>query len=480
MKSICETNETGENSAEYILPFTSVTENSTNLGTTTRRGSGNDFGSVGTDETSDPGQSTDKTKEKKSKKEKKHKKEKKKKKKKKAEEKLQNGMLEGKLEDDFDAFIAAKETLLFAPQDRVQGRRRETTSDANRWEDFHLDISNSEEHTPRTHSTATTMNSSASYDGKGQQMLPRDNDSPSEDGRDLSSLNGDMLKTYLTSQGQDEKLAVATAIAFENFLKQQEYHSDGASKASGSSKAGASHSRAESSHYASSHMSSHVSSTDDEDDNECEHEDLEGEYYEDDEEEYTVEHDFSDVSTLGWSAADDFGNNSWANGTFMSHEKSVASRGPISTNAEPFGEVRRNHEFVGSTRRVPNRVAAAQVKVVASLAPSRFLVNPNQDRTYEQQMASLSIDDRNVVMALKSSWLKSGRPPFPNSWYLRFARCSPGRPFTFTTAYKSMKAFDQRYMNLTMRAMEDQIRTMMLFPVPGLRSIKGHSSKYCG
>jgi hypothetical protein len=469
MKSSCETNDAGNHSTEYILPLTSVSEHNMNLRTTSRS-SGNDFGSVGTDETSDPGQSsTDNTKEKKFKKEKKHKKEKKKKKKKKAEEKLQNGMLEGKLEDDFDfdAFIASNQTKTFVPQDRVQGRRSETTAGAASWEDIHLDMSTSEEHTPRTHSTSTTMNSSASYDGKIQQMLPRNNeDSPSEDGRDLSQLNGDMLKTYLTSQGQDEKLAVATAIAFENFLKQQELHSDSASKVSGSSKAGASLSRAGSSHYESSHVSSN-----EEDD------DLEDEYDEG-EEEYTVEHDFSDVSTLGWSAADDFGNNSWANGTFISQGKSE-SRGPIAPNAEPFGEVRRNQEFVGSTRRVPNHVAAAQVKVVTSFAPSRFLVNPDQDRTYEQQMASLSIDDRNVVMALKSSWLKSGRPPFPNSWYLRFARCSPGRPFTFSTAYKTMKAFDQRYMNLTIRVMEDQIRTMMLFPVPGLRSINGHSSKYC-
>jgi hypothetical protein len=107
----------------------------------------------------------------------------------------------------------------FAPQDLAQGRRAQTTAGAAGWEDFHLDMSTSEEHTPRTHSTSTTMNSSSSYDGRRRQMLPRDNeDSPSEDGRDLSQLNGDMLKTYLTSQGQDEKLAVATAIAFENFL----------------------------------------------------------------------------------------------------------------------------------------------------------------------------------------------------------------------------------------------------------------------
>jgi hypothetical protein len=473
MKSVDNKSDTGEYSSEYILPLTSVSENSTNLRTVTR-GSGNEMGSVDTDESSEPGNSVDKRKEKKSKKEKKHKKEKKKKKKRKAEEKLQNGMLEGKLEDDFDAFIASKETMGFAPQHHVQGRGRETSAEVTGWEDFHLNISNSEEHTPRTHSTSTTMNSSASYDVNMHQMLPRDNqDSPSEDGRDLSQLNGEMLKTYLTSQGQDEHLAVATAMAFESFLKHHDLNSDSASKVSGSSKAGASQSRAGSSHYA---ASSNGSADDEDEDHEDE--DMEDEEYED-EEEYTIEHDFSDVSTLGWSAADDFGNNSWANGTFISHTKSE-NRGPIAANAEPFGEVRRNQEFMGSSRRVPNRVAAAQVKVVASLPPSRFLVNPDHDRTYEEQMAALSIDDRNVVVALKSSWLKSGRPPFPNSWYLRFARCSPGRPFTFSTAFKSMKAFDQRYMNLTIRTMEDQLRMMMLFPVPGLRSINGHSSKYCG
>lgn len=92
-------------------------------------------------------------------------------------------------------------------------------------------------------------------------------------------------------------------------------------------------------------------------------------------------------------------------------------------------------------------------------------------------MAALSIDERGVVNALKVRWLKSGRPPFPNSWYLRFARSSPGRPFTFKTAIKSMRKYDQRYMSLSMSTMEQQIRVKMLFPVKGLKSADGHDSK---
>ena len=40
-----------------------------------------------------------------------------------------------------------------------------------------------------------------------------------------------------------------------------------------------------------------------------------------------------------------------------------------------------------------------------------------------------------------------------------------------------MKAYDQRYMNLSIRSMEEQLLTKMIFPVPGLKSINGHNSE---
>lgn len=213
------------------------------------------------------------------------------------------------------------------------------------------------------------------------------------------------------------------------------------------------------------------------DEDEDEDEDEEYGDYDEDEEEGA---DFSDISTLGWSCADG-GGDPWASLSSFRHlgasgEKQAALLASAETHV-------RDEVFSGSTRKVPNRVAAAQARAVNAsalntAASARLLVKDSDSkRSYEQQMVSLSIDERKVVAALKESWIRSGRPPFPNTWYLKFARCSPGRPFTLKTAYKSMKAYDQRFMNLSIRNMEEQLLQKVIFPIQGLKSISGHNSK---
>ena len=100
-------------------------------------------------------------------------------------------------------------------------------------------------------------------------------------------------------------------------------------------------------------------------------------------------------------------------------------------------------------------------------------------RTLNQQLNTLSIDERKVVTALQTKWeSKTNRTPFPPDWYLRFAQCSPGTPFTMSSAWKVMKKFDRRYLTLSITTMEHQLMTQTLFPVRGLKSIEGHNSEW--
>ena len=95
--------------------------------------------------------------------------------------------------------------------------------------------------------------------------------------------------------------------------------------------------------------------------------------------------------------------------------------------------------------------------------------------------ATLSIDEQNCVNALKSRWearkSRSTRQRFTDEWYLRFARCSPGRPFHFPSAWKVMCNFSLRYLDLNIVGMERQLLTRTLFPIKGLQSCEGHESK---
>lgn len=449
-------------------------------------------------------------KEKKSKKEKKAKKDKKKKKKHKsssrATEKLLDGDMENAFDGNFDDFITKnREPAVIAAAPDEAHTRWLAQQEANQaWamangfhpnfpgpkqqEDFHQ--------TPKTQSTSTTMSSRGSLSdnfassmldalptsGHAKSVTSARSRNSADSGSNRSSASsqkslfkGDVLQSFLTHNGQDEKLALETAMAFESFLLEQQGNGIAIGPSSRENSESGSNQTGQDTEYSES----------DEEEDDCMEIDT---------------HDDSDVSTLGWSCAEEttFGS-SWSDGTFMSAAKSSAMSSkmqPSENGEDDFGMVRKNEKFVGGKsnsvnpndfsgggRRVPNRVAATQGRTMQlSMSQSvseRFANERREERSFEEQMASLTINERGVVTSLKARWIKSGRPPFPNMWYLKFARCSPGQPFTFKTAYKSMRKYNQYYMNLTIVMMEQQLLHKMLFPIPGLRSIQGHSSKWC-
>lgn len=111
--------------------------------------------------------------------------------------------------------------------------------------------------------------------------------------------------------------------------------------------------------------------------------------------------------------------------------------------------------------------------------PMRFAPSPDE-RSVDEQLASLTDHERECVDTLKSKW-EAAHPdlPFSDAMYLRFARCSPGqKKFNTKASWKVMKAFDHRYLSLTAETLEGQLLSQTLFPVPGLRSNEGHSVFY--
>jgi len=100
-------------------------------------------------------------------------------------------------------------------------------------------------------------------------------------------------------------------------------------------------------------------------------------------------------------------------------------------------------------------------------------------RTLQQQLDALTIDERRCVTSLQSKWeSRANRAPFPPEWYLRFAQCSPGAPFTMSTAWKVMKKFEKRYLSLSITTMERQLVTQTIFIPRGLKSLDGHAMFY--
>jgi hypothetical protein len=101
-------------------------------------------------------------------------------------------------------------------------------------------------------------------------------------------------------------------------------------------------------------------------------------------------------------------------------------------------------------------------------------------RPFNQQMISLSVEQRECVLQLKTKWEKRcqrGLNLFPDHWYIRFAKCSPGQPFDAKSAWTVMRKCDHRYVNLSILAMESQLLSRTLFPCPGLKSNVGYDSK---
>ena len=96
----------------------------------------------------------------------------------------------------------------------------------------------------------------------------------------------------------------------------------------------------------------------------------------------------------------------------------------------------------------------------AELGPGPMRFAPSSDeRSLEQQLASLTAREKECVDTLRSKW-EAVHPdlPFSDAMYLRFARCSPGqKKFNVKASWKVMKAFDHRYLSLTAETLENQL-----------------------
>jgi hypothetical protein len=85
---------------------------------------------------------------------------------------------------------------------------------------------------------------------------------------------------------------------------------------------------------------------------------------------------------------------------------------------------------------------------ILDLGPGPMRFAPTDERSVEEQIASLSKKEKECVGLLKRKW-EEAHPdtPFSDGMYLRFARCSPGsKKFNFNASWKVMKKFDHRYV----------------------------------
>mmetsp|Transcript_599 Transcript_599/g.844 ORF Transcript_599/g.844 Transcript_599/m.844 type:complete len:217 (-) Transcript_599:364-1014(-) len=121
--------------------------------------------------------------------------------------------------------------------------------------------------------------------------------------------------------------------------------------------------------------------------------------------------------------------------------------------------------------------------------PMRFA--PLGERTLEEQLKSLTVEEKECFDELKKKWSEkkgsgddanqngSHQHDYSDEMLLRFARCSPGtKKFNPKTAWKVMKKYDPRYLTVTAASMEKQLLSKTLFCVPELKSKEGHDVFY--
>jgi hypothetical protein len=151
--------------------------------------------------------------------------------------------------------------------------------------------------------------------------------------------------------------------------------------------------------------------------------------------------------------------------------KLISSKDMLSSHSMPstksMDKTLSSPDSSGMNRTPPNHTNATafrcSIRSLDALIPC--------ERTVEQELATLSWSQRACVDKLKSQWEEydEGKHVFPNEWYLRVARCSPGGPFNFKSAWKVMKRFECHYYDLRMSKMEKSV----------LRKVSMHSGKVC-
>lgn len=114
--------------------------------------------------------------------------------------------------------------------------------------------------------------------------------------------------------------------------------------------------------------------------------------------------------------------------------------------------------------------------VAKDLGPGPMRFAPKGERSFEEQLSSLTEAERECFDNLKEKWqAKHEDIEFSDEMFLRFARCSPGKhKFVESASWKVMKKFNPRYLSLKAAPMEEQLLSKTLFPVPGLKTSEGH------
>ena len=120
--------------------------------------------------------------------------------------------------------------------------------------------------------------------------------------------------------------------------------------------------------------------------------------------------------------------------------------------------------------------AATATKRKTAVRPERFGPPPGE-RTVQEQIDDLSPEELECFENLKRRWSKKYPEEadlFDDEMILRFAYCSPGpAKFNEAAAWKVMQNYDKRFLSLTATYLEEQLSTKTLFPVPGLKTLKG-------
>jgi hypothetical protein len=130
----------------------------------------------------------------------------------------------------------------------------------------------------------------------------------------------------------------------------------------------------------------------------------------------------------------------------MSHamgETSVGGKAPV---------VQERHKSISHINHSPGR----------GINQSTMSMEENgSSRTLEEQLSTLSVAQLSCFELLR----KQAKGHVSDTWCLRFARCAD---FKANSASKVMKKFNYNYMDLTISTMERSLRTMLLYPVPGV------------
>lgn len=122
-----------------------------------------------------------------------------------------------------------------------------------------------------------------------------------------------------------------------------------------------------------------------------------------------------------------------------------------------------------------------RVSSILGEGPYRF-APPEPERKLQQQLDSLSVEEKECVDALIDKW-DANHPadPLPDELVLRSARNSH-EPFHKKQAWNAMKVIQRPktmgYLSLSAVKMEKQLSTGTLFPLPGMNTKNNHEVLY--